>query len=40
MLSDYFSRKLRRDLDPEHVVALGASIAAARPNLWPLLEAR
>jgi molecular chaperone DnaK len=40
MLSDYFSRKLRRDLDPEHVVAMGASIAAARPNLWPLLEAR
>jgi molecular chaperone DnaK len=38
MLSEYFSRKLRRDLDPEHVVAVGASIAAARPNLWPLLE--
>lgn len=40
MLSEYFSRKLRRDLDPEHVVALGASLTAARPNLWPLLEAR
>jgi len=40
MLSDYFSKKLRRDLNPEHVVALGASMTAARPNLWPLLEER
>jgi molecular chaperone DnaK (HSP70) len=40
MVSEYFSRKLRSDLNPEHVVALGASIAAARPELWPLLEAR
>jgi molecular chaperone DnaK len=40
MLSEYFSRKLRRDLDPEHVVALGASLTAARPKLWPLLEAQ
>ena len=38
MLSEYFSRKLRRDLNPEHVVALGASMTAARPKLWPLLE--
>ncbi len=38
MVSEYFSRKLRSDLDPEHVVALGASIAAARPELWPLLN--
>ncbi len=38
MVSEYFNRKLRSDLNPEHVVALGASIAAARPELWPLLE--
>jgi molecular chaperone DnaK len=38
MVSEYFGRKLRSDLNPEHVVALGASIAAARPELWPLLE--
>jgi molecular chaperone DnaK len=39
MVSEYFGRKLRADLNPEHVVALGASLAAARPELWPLLEA-
>jgi molecular chaperone DnaK (HSP70) len=39
MVSEYFGRKLRSDLSPEHVVALGASIAAARPELWPLLRA-
>ncbi|MFT3927420.1 MAG: Hsp70 family protein [Myxococcales bacterium] len=38
MVSEYFGRKLRTDLNPEHVVAMGASIAAARPELWPLLE--
>jgi len=40
MVSEYFGRKLRTDLNPEHVVALGASIAAARPELWPLLDAK
>jgi molecular chaperone DnaK len=40
MLNEYFSRRVRRDIDPEHVVALGASMTAARPKLWPLLEAR
>jgi molecular chaperone DnaK len=39
MLNEYFSRRVRRDIDPEHVVALGASMTAARPKLWPLLEA-
>jgi molecular chaperone DnaK len=38
MLGDYFSKRLRTDLNPEHVVALGASMTAARPQLWPLLE--
>jgi molecular chaperone DnaK len=38
MVSEYFGRKLRSDIVPEHVVATGASIAAARPELWPLLE--
>jgi molecular chaperone DnaK len=38
MVSEYFGRKLRSDLIPEHVVAIGASMAAARPELWPLLE--
>lgn len=40
MLSEYFSRRLRTDLNPEHVVALGASMTAARPKLWPLLNER
>jgi molecular chaperone DnaK len=39
MLGDYFSKRVRMDLNPEHVVALGASMTAARPQLWPLLEA-
>ena len=38
LLSDYFGKRLRCDLSPEHVVATGASIAAARPHLWPLLD--
>jgi molecular chaperone DnaK len=38
MLGDYFSKRVRADLNPEHVVALGASMTAARPQLWPLLE--
>jgi molecular chaperone DnaK len=38
LVSEYFGKRLRADLNPEHVVALGASIAAARPELWPLLE--
>jgi molecular chaperone DnaK (HSP70) len=37
-LSEYFGKRVRRDLNPEHVVATGASIAAARPHLWPLLD--
>lgn len=36
----YFGKKVRSDLNPEHVVALGASMAAARPELWPLLDRR
>lgn len=40
MVSEYFGRRLRRDLDPELVVALGASLVAARSELWPLLLAR
>jgi molecular chaperone DnaK (HSP70) len=40
MVTGYFGRKLRNDLNPEHVVALGASLAAARPELWPLLDRR
>ncbi|MET0339856.1 MAG: Hsp70 family protein [Polyangiales bacterium] len=38
MVSQYFGRRLRADLNPEHVVALGASMVAARPELWPLLD--
>jgi hypothetical protein len=38
MVSDYFGRRLRVDLNTAHVVALGASIVAARPELWPLLD--
>jgi molecular chaperone DnaK len=40
MVSGYFGKRLRSDLNPEHVVALGASMAAARPELWPLLDRR
>ena len=38
MVSEYFGKRLRLDLNPEHVVALGASMVAARPELWPLLD--
>jgi len=38
LLSEYFGKRIRCDLNPEHVVAMGASTAAARPHLWPLLE--
>ena len=38
MVSQYFGRKLRTDLNPEQVVALGASMVAARPELWTLLD--
>jgi molecular chaperone DnaK len=37
MVSQYFGRRVRKDLNPEHVVALGASMVAARSDLWPLL---
>ncbi|MEY4513652.1 MAG: hypothetical protein RLZZ450_5774 [Pseudomonadota bacterium] len=37
MVSGYFGRRPRSDLNPEHVVALGASMVAARSELWPLL---
>jgi molecular chaperone DnaK (HSP70) len=36
-VTQYFGRKLRYELDPMHVVSLGASIAAARPKLASLL---
>ncbi len=39
LVSEYFGKRARTDINPEHVVALGASIAAARPELWPLLDA-
>ena len=38
MVSEYYGNRLRSDLNPEHVVALGASMVAARPELWPLLD--
>jgi molecular chaperone DnaK len=38
MVSAYFGRRVRSDLNPEHVVALGASMAAARPDLRSLLD--
>lgn len=38
MVSEYFGRRLRADLNPEQVVALGASMVAARPELWSLLD--
>jgi molecular chaperone DnaK len=37
MVSAYFGRRVRSDLNPEHVVAIGASMAAARPDLRSLL---
>jgi molecular chaperone DnaK len=36
-VAQYFGRKLRYELDPMHVVALGASIVAARHGLASLL---
>jgi molecular chaperone DnaK len=36
-VAQYFGRKLRYELDPMHVVALGASIVAARSGLSSLL---
>jgi len=38
LVSEYFGKRARTDINPEHVVALGASMAAARPELWPLLD--
>ena len=34
----YFGKKLRFELDPMHVVAIGASIAAARPGFASVLD--
>ena len=39
-VAEYFGRKLRYELDPMHVVSLGASMAAARPRCAPLLTRR
>lgn len=39
MVGQYFQKRARHDLDPMHVVAVGASLAAARPNLARLLDA-
>ncbi|MCA9609726.1 MAG: Hsp70 family protein, partial [Myxococcales bacterium] len=39
MVGQYFQKRARHDLDPMHVVAMGASLAAARPNLARLLDA-
>lgn len=39
MVGAYFGKRARFDLDPMHVVAHGASLAAARPNLAGLLDA-
>jgi len=38
-VAEYFGHKLRHELDPLHVVSAGASLAAARPRLSPLLLA-
>jgi molecular chaperone DnaK len=37
-VAEYFGGKVRSELDPMHVVALGASIASARPRLATLLS--
>ncbi len=37
-VAEYFGKKLRYELDPMHVVSIGASIAAARPRLSSLLS--
>ena len=39
MVGKYFQKRARFDIDPMHVVALGASLAAARPKLSGLLDA-
>ena len=39
MVKEYFGKRPRHDLDPMHVVAVGTSLAAARPDLAQLLEA-
>ncbi len=39
MVGQYFQKRARFDIDPMHVVALGASLAAARPQLSGLLDA-
>ncbi|MEC7525763.1 MAG: Hsp70 family protein [Myxococcota bacterium] len=39
MVGEYFGKRARFDLDPMHVVARGASLAALRPDLHRLLEA-
>ncbi|MDQ3035376.1 MAG: Hsp70 family protein [Myxococcota bacterium] len=36
---EYFGKRARSDLDPMHVVAIGASLAAVRPDLCGLLDA-
>ncbi|MGF1469579.1 MAG: Hsp70 family protein [Sandaracinaceae bacterium] len=38
MVSEYFGRRARFDIDPMHVVAIGASLAAARPGLGAFLD--
>ncbi len=37
-IAQYFGKRPRHDLDPMHVVSLGASLAAARPAVSELLE--
>ena len=39
-ISQYFGKRPRADLDPMHVVSLGASLAAARPAVSELLDPR
>jgi molecular chaperone DnaK len=38
-IGTYFGKRPRSDLDPLHVVSIGASLAAARPELSGLLDA-
>lgn len=38
MIHGYFGKPPRHDLDPMHVVGIGASLAAARPSVASLLE--
>ena len=37
-IAQYFDKRPRHDLDPMHVVSLGASLAAARPAVSELLD--